>query len=154
MWPCREEHPSVFRDRTEEWYYPQLEANTRARWILGMNETMPPNETESSLKYYGMGTVRWGLLALAVSGACKALHEELTIKAKVLEVVHCLSLEHSRSAIEEVVPDGKAREPSNCFVAIGGRMMQPMPGHQAHDRTLVVYLTMQQCLPLAVASVP
>ncbi len=49
----------MFRDRTEEWYYPQLEANKRARWILGMNETMPPNETESSLKYYGMGTARW-----------------------------------------------------------------------------------------------
>ena len=56
----------MFRDRTEEWYYPQLEANTRARWILGMNETMPPNETESSLKYYGMGTVRWVVLDWAV----------------------------------------------------------------------------------------
>ena len=51
----------MFRDRTEEWYYPQLEANKRARWILGMNETLPPNETESSLKYYGMGTVRWAV---------------------------------------------------------------------------------------------
>lgn len=62
LWLSREEHPSVFRDRTEEWYYPQLDANKRARWILGMNETMPPNETESSLKYYGMGTVRWAVL--------------------------------------------------------------------------------------------
>lgn len=49
----------MFRDRTEEWYYPQLESNKRARYLLGMNETAPPGETESSLQYYGMGTVRW-----------------------------------------------------------------------------------------------
>lgn len=71
---CRETHPSVFRDRTEEWYYPQLEANKRARWILGMNETMPPNETESSLKYYGMGPARWVALMPAVPQRTLAQH--------------------------------------------------------------------------------
>ena len=54
----RVESPSVYRDRTEEWYYPQQDSNKRARFLLGMNETAPPGESESSLKYYGMGDVR------------------------------------------------------------------------------------------------
>ena len=55
---CRVESPSVYRDRTEEWYFPQLESNKRARFLLGMNETAPEGESETSLKYYGMGDVR------------------------------------------------------------------------------------------------
>ncbi|EIE19504.1 hypothetical protein COCSUDRAFT_61172 [Coccomyxa subellipsoidea C-169] len=54
----RVETPNIYRDRTEEWYYPQQESNKRARYMLGMNETAPEGETESSLKYYGMGDVR------------------------------------------------------------------------------------------------
>lgn len=54
----RVETPNIYRDRTEEWYYPQQESNKRARFMLGMNETAPEGETESSLKYYGMGDVR------------------------------------------------------------------------------------------------
>ena len=48
----------MFRDRTEEWFFPQQASNKRARYLLGMNETAPPGETESSLRYYGMGDVR------------------------------------------------------------------------------------------------
>lgn len=58
LFGCRVEHPNIYRDRTEEWYYPQQESNKRARFMLGMNETAPEGETESSLKYYGMGDVR------------------------------------------------------------------------------------------------
>jgi len=54
----RGDHPNIYRDRTEEWYYPQLESNKRARYLLGMNETAPPGETPSSLAYYGMGSAR------------------------------------------------------------------------------------------------
>ena len=55
----RVDSPSVYRDRTEEWYYPQQDSNKRARFLLGMNETAPEGETESSLRYYGMGDARW-----------------------------------------------------------------------------------------------
>ena len=49
----------MFRDRTEEWWHLQQGANARARFLLGMNETAPPSETESSLRFYGMGTARF-----------------------------------------------------------------------------------------------
>ena len=48
----------MFRDRTEEWWHPQQGANARARFLLGMNETAPPGETQSSLAFYGMGAAR------------------------------------------------------------------------------------------------